>query len=405
MRISTSMIFDQGVRGMSQRQESMFKLSEQLSTSKRVNRPSDDPVASARVQSLVQSQARTVSFTENGKAANSLLGVSENQISGAVSVIQNLLELTVQAGNGALTDQDKISLATQADSGFKQLMTIANADDGNGVFLYSGLQGNTRPFVETSPGVVAYVGDQGTRQMQIDATRSLPVSDNGNDIFMRIRNGNGSFVPSYNPANTGTGVIDTGSVTNANLLTGNNYQINFTVVAGVTQYSVTNTTTATVVVPPTNYTNDKADIGFDGMTVNISGQPANGDSFNIVPSTNQSVFSSVTQLTQLLRSPTGNNPAAEAKSQTDYAAVLTNLQSALNNILKTQTDIGARQLEIDSVKQTNDGLDLQYSTTISQLQDLDYTKAISDFSQAQTTLQAAQQTFQKIQGLSLFNYL
>lgn len=405
MRISTSMIFDQGVRGMGQRQESVFKLSEQLATSKRINRPSDDPVASARVQNLVQSQARTVSFTENGKAASALLGISENQISGAVNVIQNLLELTVQAGNGALTDQDRIMLAEQADSGFRQLLTISNADDGNGVFLYSGLQGNTRPFIETSPGVVAYVGDQGAREMQIDASRSLPVSDNGNDIFMRIRNGNGTFVPSYNPANTGTGVIDTGSVTNTNFLTGDNYQINFTVVGGVTQYSVTDTTTATVVVPATTYTNDKADIGFDGLTVNISGQPANGDSFTIVPSTNQSAFTSANQLSQLLRAPTANNPAAEAKAQTDYAAVLTNLQGALNNILKTQTNIGARQLEVESVKETNDGLELQYTTTISQLQDLDYNKAISDFLQAQTTLQAAQQTFQKVQGLSLFNYL
>lgn len=405
MRISTSMIFDQGVRGMGQRQESVFKLSEQLATSKRINRPSDDPVASARVQNLVQSQARTVSFTENGKAASALLGISENQISGAVNVIQGLLELTVQAGNGALTDQDRIMLAEQADSGFRQLLTISNADDGNGVFLYSGLQGNTRPFIETSPGVVAYVGDQGAREMQIDASRSLPVSDNGNDIFMRIRNGNGIFVPTYNPANTGSGVIDTGSVTNTNFLTGDNYQINFTVVGGVTQYSVTDTTTATVVVPATTYTNDKADIGFDGMTVNISGQPANGDSFTIVPSTNQSVFTSANQLSQLLRSPTANNAAAEAKAQTDYAAVLTNLQGALNNILKTQTNIGARQLEVDSVKETNDGLELQYTTTISQLQDLDYNKAISDFLQAQTTLQAAQQTFQKVQGLSLFNYL
>lgn len=404
MRVSTSMIYEQGVRSLGQRQESMFKLSEQLSTSKRINRPSDDPVGAARVQSLVQSQSRTTSFTANGKAAASLLGVSENQIGSAVNVLQDLLQLTVQAGNGALSDADRLSLSVQAENGFKQILSIANSDDGNGVYLYSGLKGTTRPFVETTAGVVAYVGDQGTREMQIDATRSLPVSDNGNDVFMRIRNGNGDFVPSYNPANTGSGVIDTGSVTNAGLLTGHNYQINFTVVAGVTQYSVTDTNTATVVVPATTY-KDKADIGFDGMTVNISGQPANGDSFTVVPSSSQSVFTSITQLVQMLKAPIARNPTAQANAQSDQSAVLTNLQGALENILKTQTAIGARQLEIDSVKETNDGLDLQYSSTISQIQDLDYTKALSDFMQAQTTLQAAQQTFQKVQGMSLFNYI
>lgn len=404
MRVSTSMIYEQGVRSLSQRQESMFKLSEQLSTSKRINRPSDDPVGAARVQNLVQSQSRTTSFTANGKAAGSLLAVSENQIGSAVNVLQDLLQLTVQAGNGALSDADRLSLSVQAENGFKQMLSIANSDDGNGVYLYSGLKGTTRPFVETTAGVVAYVGDQGTREMQIDATRSLPVSDNGNDVFMRVRNGNGDFVPSYNPANTGSGVIDTGSVTNASLLTGHNYQINFTVVAGVTQYSVTDTNTATVVVPATNY-KDKADIGFDGMTVNISGQPANGDSFTVVPSSSQSVFSSITELVQMLKAPIARNPTAQANAQSDQSAVLTNLQGALENILKTQTAIGARQLEIDSVKETNDGLDLQYSSTISEIQDLDYTKALSDFMQAQTTLQAAQQTFQKVQGMSLFNYI
>ena len=64
-----------------------------------------------------------------------------------------------------------------------------------------------------------------------------------------------------------------------------------------------------------------------------------------------------------------------------------------------------RMNELDAVQSTNSDLDLQYNKTLSTLQDLDYTKAISDFSQNQTLLQAAQQSFAAVQGLSLFKYI
>lgn len=404
MRISSNMVFDQGVRGMGQRQESLYRLQEQLTTNKRINRPSDDPVAAAQVQSLTQSRSRTDSFLLNGQAATSALAVSETQLGSAVETIQNVMQLAVQAGNSGLGDQERLMIATQVEASYKQLLSIANADDGNGVFLYAGTRGTTTPFVETAPGVVSYVGDQGQREMQIDASRTLPISDNGNDIFMRIRNGNGSFVTAASATNSGSGSIDPGSVSNAGLLTGNNYQINFTVAAGVTRYTVVDTTTNTTTVPSTVY-QPGAGISVAGMAFTISGQPANGDRFTLAPSTSQSLFTTVDQFVKSLRTPVSGNPAAQAQAQTTRLATMVNLQTSLKNVLTVQTDIGSRMQEIDAGGEANEGLKLQYTTKISQLEDLDFTKAYSDFVQAQTTLQAAQQTFQKVQGLSLFNYL
>jgi len=61
--------------------------------------------------------------------------------------------------------------------------------------------------------------------------------------------------------------------------------------------------------------------------------------------------------------------------------------------------------EIDSLSNLNQDMTLQYQQTLSNLQDLDYAKAISDLTRNQTALQAAQQSFVKISQLSLFNYL
>jgi flagellar hook-associated protein 3 FlgL len=61
--------------------------------------------------------------------------------------------------------------------------------------------------------------------------------------------------------------------------------------------------------------------------------------------------------------------------------------------------------ELDSLGSTASDLDIQYKASLSRLQDLDYAKAISDFTLQKTYLEAAQQSFVKISGLSLFNYL
>ena len=82
-----------------------------------------------------------------------------------------------------------------------------------------------------------------------------------------------------------------------------------------------------------------------------------------------------------------------------------NLTNALNNIIAARSSVGTRMKELDGLKNGNDSLALQYSQSLSRLQDLDYAKAASEFTQQQVTLQAAQQTFVKVAGLSLFNYL
>jgi flagellar hook-associated protein 3 FlgL len=67
--------------------------------------------------------------------------------------------------------------------------------------------------------------------------------------------------------------------------------------------------------------------------------------------------------------------------------------------------VGARMKELDNLDSTGDDLNIQYQTTLSNLQDLDMVKAISLFAQQQQTLQAAQMSFKTMSGLSLFNYI
>ncbi len=97
--------------------------------------------------------------------------------------------------------------------------------------------------------------------------------------------------------------------------------------------------------------------------------------------------------------------AIDLEADAPSASTLTRLDSALDEVLNTRTAIGARMNSIDGQRSTSEGFSLVLQENLSNLEDLDYADAISRFEQQILALQASQQSFVKIEGLSLFNYL
>ncbi len=304
MRISTSTIYQQGAARISDVQTNLVKTQQQLSTGRRILTPADDPVAAARALDVTQSQSVNAQYATNRQAAVSSLTAVDNTLASVTSVLQDAKTLTVNAGNGSLSNSDRSSLATQLSSDLDQLLGLANTTDGIGNYLFSGYQTGTQPFVKTATGA-QYNGDQGQRQVQVDSSRQMAVSDSGQAIFQ-----------------------------------GNH----------------------------------------------------------------QDIFKTLTDLVTLLQTPVVT--AADAANLTAGLATANgNIDQSLNNVLTVRASVGSRLKELDSLDSVGSSRDIQYSQTLSQLQDVDYAKAISQLTQQQTTLQAAQQSFVKISGLSLFNYL
>jgi flagellar hook-associated protein 3 FlgL len=67
--------------------------------------------------------------------------------------------------------------------------------------------------------------------------------------------------------------------------------------------------------------------------------------------------------------------------------------------------VGGRLNALDSQRNVNDGFVIESKASLSQIEDLDYVSAIALFESQLLALQAAEQAFVKVQGLSLFNYL
>jgi flagellar hook-associated protein 3 FlgL len=263
--------------------------------------------------------------------------------------------------------------------------------------------------------------------------------------------------------NTGTAAVSPLSVVDSTLLTGNKYDVVFSVVDGVTTYSVQNSSTVpvTIAVPSTVY-NAPQNITFDGLQVTVAGSPANGDSMQIRPAptgstgtysvyelnptrsavpvaTNaygpgpqtitfqglqlsvagtpadgdemivrpnekQSLFTTLKDLITLLETQ-GSGAAGKANLKHGLDIANNNFGSALDSILSTRASIGSRLKELDNLDQAGDIKNEHYAAAISDIEDLDYNKALSDLTKNQIILEAAQKSFMKVSGLSLFNLL
>jgi flagellar hook-associated protein 3 FlgL len=407
MRISSNSIFDNGVLQLSNLQVGLAHTQNQLSTGRRILTASDDPVAAARALEVTQSEQINLQLATNRQNANSSLSQVDLALSGVTSLLQDVKTLTVNAGNAGLNDADRKSIATELAGRFDDLLGLANTADGAGGFLFAGFKATTLPFIKTATGA-QYQGDQGQRILQVGSTRFLPISDSGNSVFENNINGNGTFVTgaSSAPPNQGSGIVSSGSVTNAAALTGENYSITFAVAPGsppVTTFDVLNTTTGVPVSQGNPYTSGQP-INFDGLQLDVRGSPADGDSFTVQPSTKQSIFTTLVNLISTLQT-TAVGATGQANLTNGLNAAQDNIDSALDNILSVRSTVGSRLREIDALDSSGQDLDIQYKQTLANLQDLDYTKALSQFAQTQTTLQAAQQSFIKIAKLSLFDYI
>jgi len=396
MRIATANAYDVGIDTLARRQSDLNSLQEQLTTGKRVNRASDDPAAAARAERALASIGRSETSQRAVDASNVLITQAESTLGDAGNLLQRARELMVSAGNATYSDTDRKGIADELQQIRDQLLTIANTGDGAGTFLFGGQGSTQKPFVDTASGV-QYAAAGG--QMQTEQPTGLPLTTDGQAAWLQARTGNGVFVTSAAPG-VQNATIDNGGVSDPSALTGADYTLTFSVAGGATTYSVLKNGLPTAVVNAP-YVSGQA-ITIDGMTVSVSGTPANGDQFQIAPSTpTLGVFAVLDSAIAGLKTPgrTGSQIAqANADALRDIDSVSANLQAA-------RTAAGAVLNRLDSETNRLDAQKLASTTERSNAQDVDMVHAISDFQNQQTGYDAALKSYASVQRLSLFQYV
>jgi flagellar hook-associated protein 3 FlgL len=397
MRISTSWGAQQAVNTMLDRQYDLSQTQLALGNGKAIQTPADNPAAAARAVDVTSASAQNDQYTRNIQSANTKLSAEESTLSSAGDILDRIRTLTLEGMNGTQTDQSRQAIAVELKQTLGQLVALGNTKDGQGEYLFAGSRTSTQPFTQSDLSV-SYGGDQNQRMVAAAAGLQVATGDSGSDVFMSIRGGNGTFVTSAGATNTGTAVVGATSVTDASQWDGGSYTVNFT---SATTYEIHDATNPTGPALSTGtYSGDSGTINFKGAQLNVTGTPAAGDSFAVGPSSSQDVFSTVAGIITALGTPGGG-----AAMNNQLNAQLQNLDQAQTSFTDTITKIGARMNILDQQTQISADTSLQYAGTLSDLTELDVASAASKFSQQQAALDAAQQSYVKMQNLSLFNYL
>ncbi|MDO6825112.1 flagellar hook-associated protein FlgL [Marinobacter sp. 1_MG-2023] len=405
IRISSQQVFSSGINRLQELNSNLNSTQQQISTGKRVNKPSDDPVAAARILKLDQELSRVSTYERNVDLADNRLSQEENALESSIDILQRIRELTVQAGNGSLSANDRQSISSEIEERLGQLANIGNTRDASGEYIFSGFQGSVQAFQQNEEGSYVYQGDEGQRVLEIDDGVTVPISDNGKGIFVNIpaaatgeytTNVSGGFI-------SGVSVVNEADL-NAAFSGGFPGDISLTVdAAGIIQAQ--DSQGNALAVTPATYESGEPFVvaGVEATIADIT--PGAGDSFTLKPNERQSVFGTIENLIAGLESIDKGTPEGLAEYDDLIAQSLVNLDNAQESILLKQTELGGRMNAVESTRNFLADSSVYTNEIRSQLQDVDYAEAISNLSFQSFVLQAAQQSFAQVSQLSLFDRL
>jgi flagellar hook-associated protein 3 FlgL len=408
MRISTSMLNQNAVNSIMEDEQQLAQTQNQLSTGKSVNTPADNPVAMVQLLQLNNTNSQYQQYVSNGQAANTNLTLEQQALTTSTTTLQSIRDLVVQANTGTNNASDLKNIATQISALESQLQGSANSQNAQGEYLFAGFSSGSQPFARGSSGSMSYVGDTGVNTVSINGGTSIQTGDAGSSVYMNIPAGNGTFTTAAAAGNTGTGVVDAGSVTDAatwNAAAGATpagppYTITF---SDATDYSVTDAS-GNQVTSGTYDSTSGGEISINGAEVGITGSPAAGDTFTVSPSGQQSVFDTLDNIVNSLNNA-GSSGAARAQLSSQLASGLSNIDQAMDQVSTVTSNVGSRISLISSVNNDLTAATTDVTTQISNVSNLDYAAATAQYSQEYIALQAAEQSYADINKLSLFNYL
>lgn len=315
-------------------------------------------------------------FTVNGEPIIDLLGT----------------EITIQDAINAKTAITGVSAAQPGGAGTAIVLTAADGrniqlqTDGTSLATFVNFDLTTAPL------------DQ-VQRAQVTLTSHHAIEING----ATPSNAGFNYGVTTTSVNTGTGVLSDAHVVNYDAEQNTAYSIVFG--AGGTTYSIyddSNPGTPLGGFSNVSYLSGEA-ITFAGVSVTISGTPNAGDSFGVqLPEAqNQSVFATFQRIIDKIRS------VAYDPAQLSYeiGTGISNIDNAEAQLLNIRAQIGARLNIIESQINYHQNLKITTQKSLSQVEDVDYSRVITQLSEYSFTLQAAQQSFVKVQSLSLFYFI
>lgn len=422
MRISSLQAFNNGLQGIQRNYADAIRTQQQINSANRILTPADDPVASVRLLQLDQQQNMLAQYKGNLSAANSSLAQEESALNSVNNIMLRVREIAGEAGNGALSQADRQSLAVELQEREDELLGLMNTRDARGEYMFGGFQGKTQPFERAPDGSYTYQGDDGQRKIQIGSSLNIAIGDSGKQVFENIPNAARLKSELATPVPAGSSlavsqplVQDEINYSGDPAFPANGVEVRFADPAAVPpgdpkDYAVYASpyTDGDEPLQSGRLDNDEGrpdTLTFRGVVMQFEGEPAGGERIQVEALPNsekQGVLNTIAQLRMALEDNT-DSPQGKRDTRDAVAAALSNIDHAMVNIDSTRGSIGARMNVIETTLNNNEEVALVNKSVQAELREIDYPEALSKLAFQSIVLEAAQQSFVKVSQLNLFD--
>jgi len=182
VRVTQQMMISRSASNLSSALERVLDLQNQLSSGKRLARPSDDPTGIPRALSYRTSIAALRQYKDNCTRAESQLATVEQTLNSVNTLLVRARELATSMANDDFDATARAGAATEARDIFDQLIQLGNTQN-EGRYIFSGHETRTASFLATATGVT-YQGDQGILYSQIETSSQMAVNLIGSDMLL-----------------------------------------------------------------------------------------------------------------------------------------------------------------------------------------------------------------------------
>ncbi|MDZ7919955.1 flagellar hook-associated protein FlgL [Rhodoferax sp.] len=409
-RLGTANTYDLAMRNLTARQTKLADLQENLTSGKRVVRPSDDPTGAAQAERSLTRLARIATDQRALEAQKNSIASAESTLGDITSALQRFRELTVSAGNGNNTAAERRTIAVELQGLREQVLTMANRKDNNGLPLFAALGSGQVPFAgpNSPPADYSFLGLPGQAAASENA---IPGTLDGESAFMLQGRRDGAYNVTLSQIPTDR-TLQTSAVTvvDPTLVNGSSYSITIdavSTVAGTTTvtYSVAEgppvagpTQSGLTASFPSNLPPSFTITAMPGLSMTVNGLPVAGDTITV--DTSPSIFSVMDDAIRDIGTAVNANAASQAVAQ-----ALGNLDIGMERVSAVRGQAGDLLNRADRITSTQESRSIQLEADRSRAEDLDMIKGIADFQNQQTGYSAALQSYAQVQKLSLFNFI
>ena len=403
MRVTTNMSYQSSMRALQKASERLDKASEQMTTGDKFATAGEDPTGMAQKLSLTSKITAFQQYSVNGSLLDSSLTLEGTILDSVTTNLQSAYTLTQKSVNGAMSDSDKKSIASELEQLQTQLYDLMNSKNADGEYIFGGNQSQTQPFVKNDVGDYEFKGDTGQRMIQVAPSVQIAANDSGLSVFQQVATRR--TVSSATATDLTIGVssqseFDSFFRNKYDFTTPANNQYKISTTAGPDKYKITGNNGYT---QTGDYIPGEA-INFNGVSLTMTAAAGSGPAqqFTLDAPTNDNVLNSLNKMIEALKN-------SSALTEEEWTSTVANVQTHINNTLDrvgiTQGAVGGRQNNLDQVLTSNASLEVIATEARANVAEIDIYEAISNVSQQENALTMAQQAFSKVHSSTLFDYL